>query len=565
MTRTAADAIAAVLIERGVRFVPTVPGGMIGPLLDALHRHGVRLITVGHEQAASFAAEAAARLTGQPAVALATVGPGALNLVTGLASAWLDSIPAVFLVGHVQSYLQRGDRPLRQRTFQEIDFAEVAAPICKAVWKVARAAEAGPVVRAAFELAAAGRPGPVVVQVPFDVQAGAAAEDGPAPPPIHRRADSPEPPPPDDAAARVADHLASATRPLIIAGGGVRMAGAVDAVVALADRIDAPIATTLHALDLVPHDHPRHAGMIGPYGHRRTNLLLLESDLVLALGTRLDHGHTGADTGGFRRGRRVVHVDRDAGELTRTTGIDGVHAELGALLAALAPQVQPRDHPAWRARLAALRAQHPVEAELAGAAGIDPHAAIAALVDRFPAPGAIVVDLGQHTWWTAQAARLRAGHRFIAATGLGCMGYALGAAIGLALSGLPTLAIVGDGAAQMTIQELETLRRNALDVLVVVLDNQTHGMVREYQAEAFDGRTPASLWGYSAPDFARVADAYRVPARTVLTTADLADAATWAITTAGPRLLHIAIASDTPVRPSVPYGHPLSRMTPPLR
>ncbi|MDQ3802614.1 MAG: thiamine pyrophosphate-binding protein [Acidobacteriota bacterium] len=549
-----------------MRFVSTVPGGMIAPLLDALHRDGrVPLITFGHEQAAAFAVDAVARLGGAPAVALATLGPGAVNLLNGIAGAWLDSVPAVFLVGQIQSYLQKGNQALRQRGFQEVDFAQMVRPVCRAFWKVQDPAEAGPAVDLAFDLCRKGRAGPVIVEIPFDIQAAPAAETR-ASAPVWIHPLSVESVPPVDARQldELAEALLSAERPVLVAGAGVRRADAVAALTDVANRLGAPVCFTLHALDLLPTDDPLNAGMIGPYGHRRANRLVMEADTVLVLGARLDHGQTGADTVSFCRGRTVIRVDVDPGEAHRLPRVRTIIGDVAETLRGLQVRIGDSPRAGWLPRVAELRQEHPVEIELNGVEGLNPHEVVSRVVELFPTPGVIVVDLGQHTWWASQAARLRQGQRFIAATGLGCMGYSLGAGLGVALSGLPTLVVVGDGAALMNLQELETIRRNECDMLILVLDNAAHGMVREFQEKAFEGRTPASELGYSAPPFAAIARAWGVPSREIKQAGELGSALEWATTFSGPRLLHVHIRTDAPVRPSIPYGGSLRQMLPPI-
>jgi len=563
---SAADTIASVLAERQVRFVSTVPGGMISPLLDAIHRDGrVPLVTFGHEQAAAFAVDAVARLGGPPAVALATLGPGAINLLNGIAGSWFDSVPAVFLVGQLQSYLRDGNPALRQRGFQEVDFIQIVRPICRAAWQVRNPNEAAAAVNEAFDTAPKGRAGPVVVEIPFDIQAAQVSERSESQP-VWVHPLSVESTPHLDRARinALADTVATAERPVIVAGAGVFRAAAFHILVDLANRLQIPICLTLHALDLLPTDHPLNAGMIGPYGHRRANHLLMEADFVLVLGARLDHGQTSADTASFCRGRKVIRVDIDAGEVNRVSRVETIVADVLEVLRELQTRIEKREGASWLNRVIELRHEHPVAKELAGVQGLNPHEVIRRSFDLFPSPAAVVVDLGQHTWWASQAVRLRPGQRFVAATGLGCMGYSLGAAIGVALAGLPTLVVVGDGAALINIQELETIRRNHCDMLILVVDNGTHGMVREFQEIAFQGRTPSSEIGYSAPPFAAIAKAWGLPAQEIDQPSQLESGIEWAMSVSGPRLLHCHIRKDVPVRPSVSYGASLRRMQPPF-
>lgn len=564
----ASDYVVRFLQARGVTHVFELPGGIISHLLDSLHRlGGVRVVTVHHEQAAAFAADGFGRIAGRPAVGLGTVGPGAINLLNGIASAYFDSSPALFLAGQVQTYLQKGSRPARQLGFQEADFVSMVAPVCKGAFRVTKAAELPDVLDRALHLALEGRPGPTVVELPIDVQAAPLeAQPGAFTPPLRA---APEEARVDGALAL----LEAAERPLLLAGGGVRAARAFEALRRFARLAQAPVATSLMALDALPAGDPLHVGLIGMYGLRAANLALLESDLVLALGSRLDHGQTGADVGAFKRGRRIVQVECDPSELElRLRGATTVPGDVGAFLeaacrrlAASGPGAAARAErrAAWQARVAELRERHPDTAELAQCEGINPNLLLRELSEVSAAAAAFVVDSGQHTWWAAQSLRLRAGQRFLAGSGLGAMGFALPAAIGACYASdeAPVVVIVGDGALQINIQELQTLVRQRLPLKLVVLNNHCHGMVRQFQEEAFERRYPSTLLGYDTPDFARVAAAYGLRARTLGAADDARAALEWLWDDPrAPSLLQVELSPFTNVYPIVPYGAPLSAM-----
>jgi acetolactate synthase-1/2/3 large subunit len=583
------------LRRQRIEIVFDLPGGMISPLLDALARAGgVRCITMHHEQGAAFAADAVGRLTGRPAVALATVGPGAINLLSGIASCYFDSSPALFLTGQVQTYLQKGARPVRQLGFQECDVVAMAAPVAKAAWRVRTAAEVPELLDRALAVATGGRPGPVLLDLPMDVQsaeipaaAGCATGMEPGAPPAGSR-------PMAEAAleavgageraaqagwlrqpeqrARVAamlDVLQRAERPLVLAGGGVRAALASGLLRSLVRRLGVPVVTSIMALDALPAADPLRVGMIGMYGNRWANLALLESDAILVLGSRLDPGQTSADVAAWRRGRQILQVDCDPAEIgLRVRGASTLQADLHAFLElavelAALPAAAPRPAlAAWRERIAELRAAWPDTAELAGCDGINPNVLVRQLAAASAAALAYTVDAGQHTWWAAQSIQLNAGQRFLAATGLGPMGFALPAGIGVAVAtGRPVVVLAGDAALQINIQELQTIVRHRLPVKIVVLNNRCHGMVRQFQESAFAGRYPATVDGYSAPDFARVAAAYGIAGRTAAAAEEVEAALAWLWREpAAPALLEVLLPVATNVYPIVPFGMPLGEM-----
>jgi acetolactate synthase-1/2/3 large subunit len=380
----ASDRIAADVAAEGVTLAFEVVGGTIAHLIDSLHTRGeVRLVSMRHEQAAAFAAEGAARMTGVPGFALATSGPGATNLLTGVASCFFDSTPAVFFCGQVTTGDLRGDRLVRQRGFQETDIAAMATPVTKAAWRVRTAAELPERLAAAFALARHGRPGPVLLDVPMDLQ----GQDVPPPPPPAATSAALEdalPAAPDPAAtARLVAALATAERPLLLAGGGLRVAGAVDAFQRFAERFGAPVVHSLMAVDALPAGHPLRLGMIGTYGNRWANTAIARSDLLVVLGSRLDIRQTGADVEGFAAGREIHHVDADAAELNhRITGCHTIEADLGAFFAAAegaAAPAPPAARDAWRQELEALRARWPDTSEQSGVPGINPNALMHAL------------------------------------------------------------------------------------------------------------------------------------------------------------------------------------------
>ena len=560
----AADWIAGFLAEQGVDRVFEVAGGMIANFVDALYRDGrVTVISCHHEQAAGFAAEGHARMTGVPGVAMGTSGPGAINLLTALGSCHFDSTPAVFITGQVNRSEQKLDRPIRQLGFQETDVVSMAAPIAKAAWRVASSEELTVRLREAFELARSGRPGPVLVDIPFDLQRAEVTDAGAT---KKTTTTSSEPVDSDVAESIIAD-LARAERPLVLAGGGLRAGGAVEAFRGLAKLLGVPVAHSLMGVDVLPFDDPMRVGLIGTYGNRWANIALSRCDALLVMGSRLDIRQTGADTEAFGAGKTIYHVDCDPGEVNnRVQGCQAVLSNLSAAISALATAAGADTGGAsadWLGEIDELAQRWPDTGELPEIEGINPNALMHQLSDQSEV-AAYVADVGQHQMWAAQSLELGGDQRFLTSGGMGAMGSGLPLAIGacLAAGGRPVVLICGDGGFQLNIQELQTVFRNQLPLRIVVLNNGCHGMVRQFQESYFDGRYASTLWGYSAPAFARVAEAYGIPARQISRSEELAGAITDLHAAAGPYLLDIPIDVYANAYPKIAFGHPISEMEP---
>jgi acetolactate synthase-1/2/3 large subunit len=553
------DYIAEFLDQQRVPQVYELVGGMITHMIDSIHRRGrPRIVSMHHEQGAAFAADASGRMTGIPGVAMATSGPGAVNLLTGIGSCYFDSAPAVFLTGQVNRAEMRGERPVRQLGFQETDIVAMAQPITKAAWLAGSPEQVPSLLARAFALATEGRPGPVLVDLPMDVQRGQIPEPD-APPAASATA------PAMDLGELFAD-LARAERPLVLAGGGVRASLTHPAFVEFVEGLGVPVVYSLMGVDLLPAAHDLRVGMIGTYGNRWANLALGRSDFVLVLGSRLDVRQTGADTRSFKGQKPIYHVDVDRAETNnRVSGCRAVVGHLRDFFAAARPLLPRTSAPrtAWLAEIATARSAWPDEAELAGIPGINPNRFMHALSRHAADAAAFVVDVGQHQMWAGQSLELAPGQRFLTSGGMGAMGYALPAAIGAALSSRgPVVMIAGDGGFQCNIQELQTLAHHGLPVRMVVIDNHALGMVRQFQESYFDERYQSTVWGYSAPDFVRVAEAYGIPARALTAPGEVDAAAGWLAHAKGPALLRVEVDARANAYPKIAFGHPITEMEP---
>ena len=512
----ASDYLAAYLKAQGVTHVFELVGGMITHMVDSLNREGsIKVVSMHHEQAAAFGADAYARMTGVPGVAMATSGPGATNLLTGIGSCYFDSSPAVFITGQVNRSEQKRELPIRQLGFQETDIVAMARPITKAAWQVNDPATLPTMLADAFTLALSGRPGPVLLDIPMDVQRADIEVHTPS------RATALPPAALDPRTLRdLLEALSQSKRPLILAGGGLRSARAVGAFRRFVDLVKVPVVNSLLAVDCLPAAHPLRVGMIGSYGNRWANLAIGQSDFLLVLGSRLDIRQTGSETDDFKGERTIYHVDVEAGEINnRVKGCLPVLADLRAFLehaARVAGDLELAPRPEWLAEIAESKRRWPDISELNAVPGINPNAFMHQLSEVSRSASAFVVDVGQHQMWAAQSLDLSGDQRFLTSGGMGSMGFALPAAIGAAMStpDRPVVMIAGDGGFQVNIQELQTVQRNGLPLKMVVLNNQCHGMVRQFQQSYFDERYQSTYWGYSAPRFAHIAKAYGIGAAT---------------------------------------------------
>lgn len=565
------DYIAETLAVKKVPAVFELVGGMITHLLDSIHLRGATpIVSMRHEQGAAFAAEGCSRLSDAPAVAMATSGPGATNLLTGIASAFFDSTPTIFITGQVNRNEQKGDRQVRQLGFQETDIVSMAAPVTKRVWRVASEREIPSVFDQAFMVAVSRRPGPVLIDIPMDVQR--AQVEG-IPQPVIRElwpAVIPR------RLARVLrDALLEARRPMILAGGGIRSSGTAESLRRFVELVQIPVVHSLMGSDVLPYHHTLNAGMIGSYGNRWANLAISQADCLVVIGSRLDVRQTGANTDSFKAGRPIFHIDCDESEVNnRVSGCTAIISDLQPALQVLTEELAPfgvmltAQTREWLTEIRHLRRQWPDTDELRHQPGINPNSFMHELSRSFPNASAFVTDVGQHQMWAAQSLELGPDQRLLTSGGMGSMGFALPAAIGAAIArpGQPVVVVAGDGGFQCNIQELQTVAHLHLPIKIVIVNNECHGMVRQFQESYFEGRYQSTMWGYSAPDFEAVARAFGIPSFTVRNPArvshgllDLAE------DQKGPALLQVMIPPTTNAYPKLAFGHSMEAMEPFVR
>lgn len=561
----ASDAVAHLLKDQGVACVFELVGGMITHLLDSIHQAGqIQIVSMHHEQAAAFAADGHARMTGVPGVAMATSGPGATNLLTGIASCYFDSTAAVFITGQVNRSELKGARAIRQLGFQETDIVSMAAPITKAAWRVDSPEQLPVLLARSFEVARGGRPGPVLLDIPMDIQrAEVPLVDG-----TRRESTHPDGTTHDAAIQDLLHALQAAERPLVLVGGGVRSSSAASSVLELLEVLKVPAVNSLMAVDVLPYGHELRVGMIGSYGNRWANLAIGKADVLLVLGSRLDIRQTGSETEAFKGDRAIFHVDCEPGEINnRITGCSAIESDLKAFVEATLPVARELAFPErseWLEAIRRLRRQWPDTSELAGTPGINPNVLMHQLSLVSGEAAAYVADVGQHQMWAAQSLQLLPGQRFMTSGGLGSMGFGLPASIGASFGapGRPIVLVAGDGGFQTNIQELQTVARNHLPIRMVIINNQSHGMVRQFQQSYFDSRYQSTVWGYSAPSFTSVASAYEIPSMVVSSPDQVERALSWIAAESGPALLEVMVSPDANTYPKIAFGRPMTEMEP---
>ncbi len=544
---TGARLVLDVLADEGVETIFGYPGGAIMPLYDALLGHGLLHVLTRHEAAAAFAAGGYARSSGRVGVCVATSGPGATNLITGLLDAQMDSIPVVAITGQVRTAVMGTD------AFQEADVASIAGPVTKRSVCVRDAAELERTLRAAFRVARGPRPGPVLVDIPQDVLKAAVAPFDP----FGRRAAYPPAQRPDDASLDEAVALLrQSQRPVAIAGGGVRSAEAVHLFRKLCAQLDLPHTATINGLGCAAPGDPHFLGMLGMHGWKSANIAVAEADVVLALGMRFDDRVTGRPDK-FARNARFIHADVDALEIGKIVPVAvGLRGDLRQTLTHLLRRLGACEMPvftSWAERARSLGGALPVDRA--------PENDLSAtdVLDRLfasLAPGTIVAtDVGQHQMWAAQRQRAGDPRDFLTSAGLGAMGFGLPAAIGaqFAHPGREVIAVVGDGGFQMALAELATLRRYDLPVKILLIDNRRLGMVRQWQELFYEQRYSATDLSDN-PDFVAIARGYGVRAEAVCEPGELDGALKRFLESREAMLLHCECFPAENCWPLIPPG-----------
>jgi acetolactate synthase-1/2/3 large subunit len=553
MKLTGAQAVWESLVHEGVDMIFGFSGGAVLHLYHLLPEYPFHHVLVRHEQAAAHAADGYARSTGKVGVCIATSGPGATNLVTGLATAYMDSSPVVAITGQVAKSAIGTD------AFQEVHITGITLPITKHNYLVTDARELPTVIKEAFHIARTGRPGPVLIDITKDAQI--AEIEYVYPDEVHLPGYRLPEGDLYSLAEQAAQMLNAAEKPVIIAGHGVALAKAEDNFLELAEKASVPAVTTLLGIGVMPETHPLCLGMAGMHGEAYTNMALDEADLIVSLGSRFDDRLTGP-VKEFGRKAHIIHVDIDPVEINKNVPADlAITGDLKDILPALVPLVEKKDRSAWLARIQEWRADSARRDIVAQETDdLIPQYVMRQIWHATQGDAIMVSDVGQNQMWEAQYFLHHRRRGLISSGGLGTMGFALPAAIGAQMGcrGEQVWVVAGDGGFQMNIQELATIAQEQLPIKIAILNNGYLGMVRQWQELFFEKRYSGTT--LSGPDFAQVARAYGIPGLTVWEKRDVVPAITQAVASDGPMLVDFHVEQEENVYPMVVPGAPIYDM-----
>lgn len=536
------EIIAECLLEQGVDTVFGYPGGAVLEIYDALYKYSdkIKHIMTAHEQGASHAADGYARATGKTGVVIATSGPGATNLVTGIATAYMDSIPMVAITGNV------GRALLGKSSFQEVDIAEIVKPVTKKSFQVAAMEELAPTIRKAFQIAGSGRKGPVLIDVPKDITAMKTEYTKQQPLPYEPIAE-----PKAEDIDEVVKLLENCQKPVIYAGGGVISGNASKELTEFAEILDAPVCCSLMGMGDISGDHPLFAGNLGMHGAVETGMAIKDADLIVAAGARFSDRVAG-DTEKFGANARIIHLDIDLKEINKNVKVDSwLLGDIKELLSELKARLTQQNHEQWKKELS----KYTTVTEVKDGKYITPQEILRAVEELRGDNDIVVTDVGQHQMWAAQECRFRAPRTFLTSGGLGTMGYGMGAAIG-AYMGCPDKKVflaTGDGSFHMNMNEMVTLKSYDIPVIIMVFNNTVLGMVRQWQ-KLFYGRRFSQTDPHRATDFVAAAKAFGIEGFSVSEEKDIMPTLKKAVELNAPVLIDFHISPDANVLPMIPPG-----------
>ena len=550
MKVSGSEIIVRTLIEQGVTDVFGYPGGQIINVYDALynHRDEINHVLTAHEQGAAHAADGYSRATGKVGVCIATSGPGATNLVTGIATAMLDSIPLVAITGNVPCALIGKD------SFQEIDITGITLPITKHNYFVNDAKDLAGSIREAFRIAKSGRPGPVLIDVPKDVQI-ALCDFEPMDAPIEKK---PLPLASEESIAEAIALVNESRRPYIYFGGGAAGLGMGERIVALAEKIDAYIGCTFMGLSAISNDCDRFLGMQGMHGHYASSMAENEADLIIGIGVRFSDRATGNITK-FAKNSKIIQIDPDFSEINKNVRVDcGVVGDIEDAFERIARAATPRSNPEWSAMVAKLKSDERgfiAKAEELAGDSLTPKRVMDIINRNKPEGTVIATDVGQHQMWTAQYVSFDRPRRFASSGGLGTMGFGLGAAIGARVAtGDTTVLITGDGSFGMNLNELATAVSHGIPIVIVLMNNGVLGMVRQWQTLFFGKRYSNTVLTDRRTDFVKLAEAFGAVGMRAATPEEFEECFKKALALGQTVLIDTAIDKDQFVLPMLPPG-----------
>ena len=540
-----ANFVVQALKEQNISQVFGYPGGAIMPLYDALYDAGLDHLLCRHEQGAAMAAIGYARATGKIGVCIATSGPGATNLITGLADALLDSIPIIAITGQVASHLIGTD------AFQEIDVLGLSLACTKHSFMVQTPEQLGPIIEQAFEIALSGRPGPVLIDIPKDIQLAPAVLHTMAKLAVHNKAIDQQ----HIEAAK--SMIQSAQKPLLYVGGGVGMANAVEPLRTFINNTNIPSVCTLKAIGCIANNSPYFMGMVGMHGNKAANFAIQECDLLIAIGARFDDRVTGK-LNEFAPHAKVIHLDIDAAEINKLRQVTlSISDDLKQVLPALTSKINIQT---WQKHITTMKMDYANRYDHPGEPIYAP-ALLRQLAESMPANTVICSDVGQHQMWVAQHMFVDRPENHISSSGLGTMGFGIPAAVGaqVARPNDMVIAVSGDGSFMMNVQELGTIKRKQLPIKLLLIDNQRLGMVRQWQQLFFKGRYSETILTDN-PHFVTLASAFDIAGETITKKSQIDAALTRLLESQGSYLLHVSISEEENVWPLVPPGAPNHKM-----
>lgn len=561
------DFIAQFVTEQGSSHSFVLTGGACAHIIDSLARHpGHQVVCVEHEQAGAMAADGFSRNgEGRLGVAVATSGPGATNLITGIACAWFDSVPAVYITGQVNTFEQKGNLKIRQMGFQETEIVEMVSSITKFAKKVDRPEDLKKTLQEAYFLAREGRPGPVLIDVPFNVQTSdidfSKTEDFRFPE---------KPSTQEELDFSWLEKLFSAQRPTLILGYGVRAAGAGDLVDELLRALNIPVVVSWSGLDLVDSKHPQYVGQIGVYGARAANFAVQNADFILSIGSRLDSRQTGGKYQSFAREafRVIVDVDRNELHKNRVEPHVAISADakvfISQLLKALAQKNSKPNFSDWTSKTSQWKSELPIyDKSRKENTIVNPYRFFDELSERLESDAFLIADTGATLTWMIQGLRVKKGQRVTSAFGNSPMGYALPAAIGAWFAKKrPVYCVIGDGGFQINIQELQTLVHYQLPIRIIIMNNRGYGIIKQFQDLYLEGRHIATGEGYSCPDFGKIASAYGVQFVAVQNDGDILTSLEKLKTIQGPIVFNVNVEPTEKLEPKLGWGRPIEDQLP---
>lgn len=550
MIITGAEILIKSLLDEGVDTIFGYPGGAVLNIYDELYkyRNEINHILTAHEQGASHAADGYARATGKVGVCLATSGPGATNLVTGIATAYMDSIPIVAITGNVTKQL------LGKDSFQEVDITGITIPITKHNYIVKDVNDLQRVVKEAFYIAREGRPGPVLIDIPKDITQAKAIYEPLIPKEVERKTKHIT----DEALQSVAKLINEAENPFIYAGGGVVASGAYEELMEIVNKINSPIATSLMAMSSFPYDHPLYTGMIGMHGSKASNILTSKCDLLINLGARFSDRVISNPN--HISNAKIIHIDVDPAEINKNVKVDAfVVGDLKIVLQRLIPLLKEKKNENWLKKMGELKALNVEETSETGE--LTPEFLFRKLSELDDGSFVLTTEVGQHQMWTSQFFKFKTPRTFISSGGLGTMGYGLGASIGaqMALKDKQVINIAGDGSFGMNCNELATAAKNKLPIIVIIVNNNSLGMVRQWQNFFYEGRYSSTTLN-STTDFVKVAEAFGGKGYRVFEKEELVPVLKEALEYKGPVVIDYVIHNDKKVFPMVAPGAPINEI-----